>query len=763
MEPLLMERLSEREEILLGHASRDPFGGYLNKRSSEVDFQDVFGGPPRRGRADSLNLFPGRGRRCGVGEEVGGSRRACSGLGEKPVFGEVGSPGRRKPVADDFFNDIFQSSDCWSPKGRRAKLDSFGSLPCSRIVSPTIQTLTPRSDAFLRGSSLPTQLSLSRKLGEMLDNQTASYPSQRTLHKNDEGVPSVASQAVSLQEDHRMEAFPTYRQSPLSRHFAYSFEKTSKVPGSASFSRETQARKNQTNSEGQSRSSRFHFSLYKWAGKGVTLMMPSNLKERSNNGNSGRVLPEIVLQEVDMHVDDEIMATISKTSKINGEDQDGKLANDLIVERTADPVIKEDLFPSEPEQNVIGSGMVEESDRKVEALQTTLGDSYLSNAPNDTCQEIPSTRHEAKASIVNTLHDLFEKNGGKQGNTNIISPAEEIRGQRDAYEHASLNLPSDTENNVNHNEASPSMDGTQDIPISVEDELPGKRGKVRVKEFIKIFSRDAAPTRPKETRSKETSGIKSQKPVKKDVRKRKVEKEESEHASNTDETKVSSGKDEVSTDNPITISQILQQAEDPYLKFGSDIDVVSDSSLRKDGISVPESTKKVFYDSADIAEETHDLEECLVEQLPQNQNEHPQTDVQQDQFKIADTKIREWSKGKEGNIRSLLSTLQYVLWRESGWKPVPLVDIIEGNAVKRAYQKALLCLHPDKLQQKCAAAHQKYIAEKVFDILQRGISSIRSMFFNDEMNLANELPASVHLKLLYHNTSNLKCSTKNWA
>ena len=49
---------------------------------------------------------------------------------------------------------------------------------------------------------------------------------------------------------------------------------------------------------------------------------------------------------------------------------------------------------------------------------------------------------------------------------------------------------------------------------------------------------------------------------------------------------------------------------------------------------------------------------------------------------------------------------------------MPLVDIIEGNAVKRAYQKALLCLHPDKLQQKGAALHQKYIAEKVFDSLQ---------------------------------------------
>ncbi|KAI9108968.1 hypothetical protein K1719_019923 [Acacia pycnantha] len=99
------------------------------------------------------------------------------------------------------------------------------------------------------------------------------------------------------------------------------------------------------------------------------------------------------------------------------------------------------------------------------------------------------------------------------------------------------------------------------------------------------------------------------------------------------------------------------------------------------------------------------------EQVPKN--EVLKTQDSQEIIAI-DDKIRQWSNGKQGNIRSLLSTLQYVLWPNSGWKPVPLVDIIEGNSVKRA----LLCLHLDKLQQKGAASHQKYIAEKVFDILQ---------------------------------------------
>ncbi|VAI08756.1 unnamed protein product [Triticum turgidum subsp. durum] len=108
---------------------------------------------------------------------------------------------------------------------------------------------------------------------------------------------------------------------------------------------------------------------------------------------------------------------------------------------------------------------------------------------------------------------------------------------------------------------------------------------------------------------------------------------------------------------------------------------------------------------------TNQVEHLDEDQILQDDNE-------KEQIKISQSKIREWSKGKEGNIRSLLSTLQYVLWPESGWKPVPLVNIIEGAAVKKAYQKALLCLHPDKLQQRGAAMHQKYIAEKVFEILQ---------------------------------------------
>ncbi|KAB2022087.1 hypothetical protein ES319_D07G184600v1 [Gossypium barbadense] len=91
-----------------------------------------------------------------------------------------------------------------------------------------------------------------------------------------------------------------------------------------------------------------------------------------------------------------------------------------------------------------------------------------------------------------------------------------------------------------------------------------------------------------------------------------------------------------------------------------------------------------------------------------------------------DVEIKRWAAGKEGNLRALLSTLQYVLWPECGWQPVSLTDLIMGAAVKKAYRKATLCIHPDKVQQKGANLQQKYVAEKVFDLLKEAWNKFNS-------------------------------------
>lgn len=125
-----------------------------------------------------------------------------------------------------------------------------------------------------------------------------------------------------------------------------------------------------------------------------------------------------------------------------------------------------------------------------------------------------------------------------------------------------------------------------------------------------------------------------------------------------------------------------------------------------------------------------------------------------------DVELKRWAAGKEGNLRALLSTLHFVtstlhcffflsvsyclifiifisfltgrilkasmdvwnhgqvLWAECGWQPVSLTDLITSESVKKVYRKATLCIHPDKVQQKGANLQQKYIAEKVFDLLK---------------------------------------------
>lgn len=112
-----------------------------------------------------------------------------------------------------------------------------------------------------------------------------------------------------------------------------------------------------------------------------------------------------------------------------------------------------------------------------------------------------------------------------------------------------------------------------------------------------------------------------------------------------------------------------------------------------------------------------------------NQRDIQALKEQEERHRIAETldiEIKRWAAGKEGNLRALLSTLQYVLWPECGWQPVSLTDLIIGANVKKVYRKATLCIHPDKVQQKGATLQQKYIAEKVFDLLKEAWNKFNS-------------------------------------
>lgn len=137
-----------------------------------------------------------------------------------------------------------------------------------------------------------------------------------------------------------------------------------------------------------------------------------------------------------------------------------------------------------------------------------------------------------------------------------------------------------------------------------------------------------------------------------------------------------------------------------------------------------------FEEVEDESEERRNLRHGRIQRTRQrmlkavmdmNQRDFQSQQEQEERRRIAeslDVEIKRWAAGKEGNMRALLSSLQLVLWPECGWEPVSLTDLITSGSVKKVYMKAILCVHPDKVQQKGASLEQKFTAEKVFDILQ---------------------------------------------
>ncbi|XP_031274196.1 uncharacterized protein LOC116132669 [Pistacia vera] len=115
---------------------------------------------------------------------------------------------------------------------------------------------------------------------------------------------------------------------------------------------------------------------------------------------------------------------------------------------------------------------------------------------------------------------------------------------------------------------------------------------------------------------------------------------------------------------------------------------------------------------------TEHMHSLMGEQRNWTTEEGKEQPEEHTEMELLEEEIRLWASGKETNIRLLLSALHHILWSNSGWYAVPLTNLIDSSHVKKAYQKARLCLHPDKLQQRGATPQQKYVAEKVFAILQ---------------------------------------------
>jgi len=76
-------------------------------------------------------------------------------------------------------------------------------------------------------------------------------------------------------------------------------------------------------------------------------------------------------------------------------------------------------------------------------------------------------------------------------------------------------------------------------------------------------------------------------------------------------------------------------------------------------------------------------------------------------------RVEAWQQGK--NLRTMLVTLHEVAPTSSGWVPVQLCQVVQPADVKSVYRKAVLAVHPDKLDQ--SKPGEKTLGHLVFQTL----------------------------------------------
>ncbi|KAK8683794.1 hypothetical protein V6N13_039842 [Hibiscus sabdariffa] len=656
-----MQRFSHRESVLLGYSPpKTPV------TDSDIDFNDVFGGPPRRSSihetrhrfSEDMGSYSSSGFRSSDETSFPASR--LSGLSEKPVFGEEGMNRRRHSRAS-FYDDIFGGNDrslSCSPRKYEMK-DPFA---LSRQSSSPAR-LPPTAEPEPFGPSLPTRFSLMNK---GMDLPTFGSPTQSN--------------------DGSSNGLSHYASSPLSRSSGGRANQVQQEPKNDCFSALSQELPTGSEAEdlinltkhdetGSKIGGRFHFSIYKWQGKGdVPLAIRENGKLEENNklqrcsSAKGWIACENIAMELKSELDnsfwsDDIMSENAKSFGV--ERDDNGILSPRFDSRNGDG----ERAPSIKEENITKS-------KSEINPQIHLCDKQENETKIPQPKTLKLLLHDELGNCEMTGNDGTKDTSEKSGKTLY-----------EILDDENVKKPGTTERATSNNvEARKTR--VKGSPRNSGDNGNGRVGG-KVKDFIKIFNQDASPKPKPDTICKTHS---SRRPERHTI---KPENEPSDHLT----------KREVKIHMP---------------------DMQEKESSPKVPIVNPGPVSNGF--NTTIEDRTDSVDSNFtIEDLTPEEKKFRDLGIDPEEIKAVDAKIQQWSNGKVGNIRSLLSTLQYVLWPNSGWKPVALVDIIEGPAVKRSYQKALLCLHPDKLQQKGAASDIKYIAERVFDALQEAWTHFNSL------------------------------------
>eukprot|EP00933_Yihiella_yeosuensis_P052080 TRINITY_DN5006_c1_g1_i1.p1 TRINITY_DN5006_c1_g1~~TRINITY_DN5006_c1_g1_i1.p1 ORF type:complete len:364 (+),score=96.90 TRINITY_DN5006_c1_g1_i1:107-1198(+) len=141
--------------------------------------------------------------------------------------------------------------------------------------------------------------------------------------------------------------------------------------------------------------------------------------------------------------------------------------------------------------------------------------------------------------------------------------------------------------------------------------------------------------------------------------------------------------------------------------------------------------KPVVFDRDKLVAEREAKEKKAVEDKMKSHKEQIEREAREKQEKVdhgnkLQKEMDDWAKLPTGeaykDIRTLLSTLHTVIWKGSGWEPLPLSELVAGpGKVKSFYRKAILLAHPDRHQG--AEIEQQVRADRIFNALNEAFKA----------------------------------------
>ncbi|XP_057434930.1 J domain-containing protein required for chloroplast accumulation response 1 isoform X2 [Lotus japonicus] len=586
---------SQRESIVLGHNNlliRRP-----SERNSDVDFNDVFGGPPRRSTVNSE----------GVSGEEGE---------EKPVFGgeDNGSSNRRRYYAsksDDFYDDIFGGDECRSACSTPKRRDSAGADPFSSAAVLSPAALEPL--AF----SLPPVFSLPAKLTKGVDLRRLGSPTSRNINdgitasnllvspdSHSSRVSTVAPQRKELKNDIK----PPYRQSILSQEFSNLSTSDKADKGISNMKQETSVTEVSPNT--------FHFSIYKWASKGVVpVVMPlrteriSRMKDKVKHERCSST-EDWVVSDITTENDNPVPHNGSSLTE-NGKQ------NVSTTSATDSDQIVEQIVSSNAQPDTLSSAQTI-SKNVTEAESSTHSMSEM-NYNGKTEAGIGTQKLGSKSlhSLINQREDYGEKTS-REREEHVTKSTKKLSSTFDVTMNPKKPLrKSFSLRDGGHSKA------TSQVSSSLGENMGKGRVKGKVKDFVQIFNQEPV-TKPKvESKSRFQSSSYKQRRA-------------SRTNNNVEDDPEQSTTEKSATDTANVSANNFSQQDD-----------ISASAIPDISFTVIGDKDESFHDNFTIQVLDQDDGEAL-------QNQEKQ------QLQVIDNKIQQWSKGKEGNMRSLLSTLQHL-------------------------------------------------------------------------------------------------------